>query len=94
MTTTYRPQPGVHVGRPPCAECGAAYRLHRDGACPTAYRPGTIEAAVRELEGAIARKDPAAVFAARGDIQRLMGRGHHWDGCAGCRALDPDRRSA
>lgn len=26
--STYQPQPGVFPGRPPCANCAAAYRLH------------------------------------------------------------------
>jgi hypothetical protein len=71
----YTPNPGVFVGRPPCAECGAAYRLHeQDGTCPVAYRPGTMEEAERELMQAEASGDKARIFIARGDVQRLTGR--------------------
>lgn len=36
--STYRPQPGVFAGRPPCADCGAAYRLHREHTEPCEAR--------------------------------------------------------
>ncbi len=81
--STYEPQHGVHVGRPPCVHCAAAYRLHHDGPCPVPYRPETLTAAVRALREA----KPGATFAARGDLQRLLGRGHEPDGCVGCEAL-------
>jgi len=32
--SAYQPQPGVFAGRPPCAACGAAYRLHRQHTAP------------------------------------------------------------
>lgn len=92
--TTYSPQAGVHVGRPPCATCGANYHLHRAGTCPAAYRPDSLQAAVSALSAAQGRHDPAATFAARGDLQRLLGRAHTWDGCIGCQALDPDHTEA
>jgi hypothetical protein len=94
--STYEPQEGALVGRPPCRHCGAAYRLHRlrvaphpvtgqpapapvpaggSGlACPTAYRPGTLEEAQRELAQAEASGDANRVFVARGNLQRLEGR--------------------
>lgn len=80
--TTYQPAEGVFVGRPPCVNCGAAWRLHepvaRPGAagvlrCPVAYRPDTLDAANRALDEAIASGDQARIFAARGDVQRLGG---------------------
>lgn len=75
--TTYDPAPGVHVGRPPCTACGAAYRLHRVGGstlvCPTPYRPSTLETAQRELADAERSGDPTRVFVARGEVQRLGG---------------------
>ena len=50
------------AGRPACARCGAAYRLHRATvnetgeqyllACPEAYRSTTIEAAELEMDAA------------------------------------------
>lgn len=69
----YQPQEGVYAGRPPCAECGAAFRLHRDGACPEAYRPDSLEEAQRGLAAAEASGDPDRVFIARGEVQRLGG---------------------
>ena len=72
--TTYRAQEGVFVGRPPCAECGANYHLHRDGVCLAAWRPTTPAEAQRELAAAEASGDPTRVFVARGDLQRLEGR--------------------
>jgi len=72
--TMYEPQEGIHVGRPPCSQCGAAYRLHRDGACPAAWRPTTPAEAERELAAAEASGDAARVFVARGDLQRIRGR--------------------
>lgn len=78
--STYQPQPGVFAGRPPCVNCGAAYRLHHDsnlldGAryCPEAYRPDTLERAQRELADAVTSGDPAREFVARGNLQRLGG---------------------
>jgi len=90
--TAYAPQRGLFVGRPPCFHCGAAYRLHHkadDGtlACPTRWRPSSLRVAVDALEAARERGDQAALFAARGDIQHLLGRGHAADGCIGCEAL-------
>jgi hypothetical protein len=100
--SAYSPAPGVFVGRPPCAECGANVQLHRPPAeylpatlvghhitsrglgkllaagvplnCPQAYRPGTLEEAQRGLEEAERSGDPARVFVARGELQRLEGR--------------------
>jgi len=81
--STYSPAPGVYAGRPPCAHCGAAYRLHRATLvagvggvlrCPEAYRPATLEVAQRELAEALARGDEAGIFVARGNLQRLEGR--------------------
>lgn len=70
--SSYRPAEGIYVGRPPCGECGAAARLHgATGACPLAYRPGSLEEARRELERAVEAGDPAAEFVARGEVQRL-----------------------
>ena len=115
-SSTYVPQAGAHVGRPPCATCGADFHLHRPEAdlvpgprfqvtgrglgkladagaplfCPEPYRPDTLQAAVSALQTAQGRHDPAATFAARGDLQRLLGRGHTWDGCIGCQALTPE----
>ena len=85
MVSTYTPQPAAPgAGRPPCASCGAAYRLHGivyvggqgDEArpCPEAYRPDTVELARRELAQAEATGDEARVFVARGNLQRLEGR--------------------
>ena len=85
--TTYRPAEGIFVGRPPCL-CGAAFLLHGYGslrmrlaqdkagqlACPSIYRPATPDDAARELEAAQASGDPARVFIARGDLQRLTGQ--------------------
>lgn len=83
------------MGRPPCAACGAAYRLHhqhspeclartasgRGGCwcasklgyprCPEAYRPDTLLAAQAQYDRAIATGDQAAIFVARGELQRL-----------------------
>lgn len=88
--STYAPAEGIHIGWPPCANCGAAYRLHHvtehsvagAGAiartarltCPTPYRPDTIEVAQRELAAAEASGDQARIFTARGEVQRLVGR--------------------
>lgn len=72
---TYRAQSQVTAGRPPCAECGAAFRLHlAGGACPVAYRPDTLEVARRELAAAESSGDQARIFIARGEVQRLIGR--------------------
>lgn len=87
-----------HLHRPPDAGPlrvtgrGLGKRHDAGGAlrCPTAYRPDTLGTAVAAMADAATRHDPAGVFAARGDIQRLLGRGHQWDGCIGCRALKGD----
>lgn len=92
--TTYQPQEGVHIGRPPCANCGANFHLHHDAerhgshlpdrlclecervgppACPTPYRPGGLQAAADALRSAYRAGDANRVFAARGDLQRLLG---------------------
>lgn len=78
--TTYEPQQAVGPGRPACANCGAAYRLHHDGTCPEAYRPGTLQAAQDELAAAVASGDEARVFVARGEVQRIGGREGGWAG--------------
>lgn len=73
----YVPAEGIFVGRPPCANCGAAYRLHANsgrgwpGACPEAYRPTTPEEAQRGLNRAEQSGDAEAIFIARGEVQRL-----------------------
>ncbi len=77
--STYVPAEGVLDGsRPHCATCGAAYRLHLQRGterwCPQAWRPDTLEAAQAALERATAAGDEAAVFVARGNLQRLQGR--------------------
>jgi hypothetical protein len=82
--STYAPQDVVGAGRPACARCGAAYRLHRATvnetgeqyllACPEAYRPTTVEAAELEMDAATRSGDPARIFVARGNLQRLVGR--------------------
>jgi hypothetical protein len=36
--STYQPMPGVYPGRPPCANCHAARRLHRDHTAPCEAR--------------------------------------------------------
>lgn len=76
---SYAPAPGVYAGRPPCAHCGAAYRLHgyrglgqRLELCPVRYRPPTLEVAQRELAAAVESGDEARVFVARGEVQRLV----------------------
>ena len=106
--TSYTPQPGVFPGRPPCATCGAAFRLHRPNvaglgpgdtadvlgksyvtsrglnklaamgalSCPDAYRPDDLATAQRALDDALASGDQARVFVARGDLQRVQGRGN------------------
>lgn len=80
--STYQAQPGVFAGRPPCARCGAAWRLHHRTTirhadvrlCPEAYRPDTLEVAQRELAAAEASGDQARIFVARGEVQRLAGK--------------------
>lgn len=78
--STYEPQEGVLAGRPPCRNCGAAYRLHypagkRGGMeCPTAYRPGTLAEARDQLDKAEASGDANRIFVARGEVQRLASR--------------------
>lgn len=85
--STYSPSTtaGEPGSRPPCATCGAAYRLHRNPIldqrpleqheprllCPEAYRPDSLEVARRELAAAEATGDEARVFVARGNLQRL-----------------------
>lgn len=71
----YRPMSGVFVGRPPCDICHAAYRLHEpDGTCLQQYRPDSLEQAETELAEALRSGDPARIFVARGEVQRLKGR--------------------
>lgn len=87
--TTYLPQTGVFMGRPPCENCGAAFRLHglsgttgvelaasaNSGdrlACPTAYRPASLDEARARLAEAETSGDQARIFVARGDLQRLQ----------------------
>ena len=80
----YVAQEGVHVGRPPCAECGVAARLHRDGACPVAARlTDHLDVAVTRL---LADPDD---FVWRGEVQRLMRHrpSADQDHCAACAAL-------
>ena len=75
--STYLPQGRPDLpGRPPCAHCGAAHRLHLapELRCPEAYRPDTLELARRELAQAEASGDEARIFVARGNLQRLEGR--------------------
>lgn len=87
---TYRPADGVFIGSPPCAECGAHYFLHGPAAvtrderrrlanagrlpCPTPYRETSLERAQARLAEAEASGDDAAIFTARGDVQRLTPR--------------------
>lgn len=93
--SAYRAAEGVFVGRPPCAECGANFNLHRASEarsttaaqlatlhrngvplmCPEAYRPGSLEEARRGLADAERSGDEARIFVARGELQRLAGRG-------------------
>jgi hypothetical protein len=89
VTGTYQPQPGVHVGRPPCT-CSAAYRLHHFAPggvtrtlCPTQARlTSDLTAAVAELE----RRPGSFIY--RGEVQRLMDhRPAMADHCAACAAL-------
>lgn len=79
----YAPAPGPWPGRPPCAHCGAAYRLHGwylargtkgPRPCPSRYRPSSLEVAQRELAAAVESGDEARVFVARGEVQRLAGK--------------------
>jgi hypothetical protein len=53
-------------------------QLHRNRVpllCPEAYRPSTLEEARRGLADAERSGDEARVFVARGELQRLAGRG-------------------
>lgn len=70
----YMAKAGVYVGRPPCDNCHAAYRLHRDGTCPEPWRPDTLAEARHSLSRAMQLGDEAAIFVARGEVQRLEGR--------------------
>ena len=71
---TYVGLGGVFVGRPPCALCHAAYRLHaKDGTCPEQYRTQSLDEARRDLLAAIESRDPVREFIARGEVQRLGG---------------------
>ena len=72
--TSYEPDPAI-IGTawPACVHCHAARRLHIAGACPTAYRPGHLETATAALRVALERRDQAAIWVARGDVQRLAG---------------------
>lgn len=45
--STYQPAPGVFVGRPPCAACGANFQLHRP---PVEQLPATVVG--RQVTGA------------------------------------------
>jgi hypothetical protein len=66
----------VFVGRPPCVNCGAAYRLHAQTIglqCPEPHRPSTLAEAQQALEEAQRAGDDTRIFAARGDVQRLGG---------------------
>lgn len=60
-----------------CARCGARKALHLDGSCPVAYRPDTLSAALDSLARAQGAKDQAALFVARGEVQRLMAHTQH-----------------
>lgn len=52
--------------------CGASRRAHNPEtlACPTRWRPGNLEEAVRQLDSA---ETSEARFTARGEVQRLLG---------------------
>lgn len=58
-----------------CIHCGTPLHSHAEGTreCPQKYRPGTLEEAQRTLRLALERNDQAAVFVARGEVQRLGG---------------------
>lgn len=66
------PQP---YRRTHCAVCGTPRTAHdhQSRACPEIYRPGTLEAAQRELAAARVSGDESRVFVARGEVQRLGG---------------------
>lgn len=84
MATGYfTPNPGAE-GRY-CRDCGASQRLHGYDPvrtdpwgkplrpCPEAYRPTSMDRALVELQAACSAHDAAAVFAARGNVQHLLG---------------------
>ncbi len=92
----HRPLPtsAVYVDAPPGAHLLTSYGLQKlldageQLACPEAYRPETLGAAILALLAAQQARDPARVFAARGEVQRHMdhhpvGRGH----CDACTVL-------
>lgn len=88
MSGTYSPAEGIFIGRPPCGSCGANWHLHHDGACPEPYRPSSLVAALGELADAVRAGNPIRVFAARGEVQRLMGHRPQGEGhCTCCTAL-------
>lgn len=59
-----------------CATCGADKRAHHPEsmACPVRARPDSLTVAQTALEKAEAGGDQAAIFVARGEVQRLTGR--------------------
>jgi hypothetical protein len=79
--TVYEPAEGFFGGsRPPCANCGAVYRLHRGVTmgtdkiehpeCPAQVRlTDRLTDAVELLRRA---DDPGKAFMYRGEVQRLM----------------------
>lgn len=71
--STYTPAPWDLSGRR--CTCGVQRTHHHpDGRCPEQYRPATLEEAQRTLARAEERGDLAAIFVARGEVQRLSGR--------------------
>lgn len=99
--TTYRPNPYDIAGmRPTCAECGAAYRLHRvepgqvaRTTCPTPAPASTsLDDAIASLLRAAERHDTGLVFTYRGEVQRYMDhRPLPTDHCHACSALEMTR---
>ena len=76
-----------------CATCGARKALHVAGRCPEAYRPDTLTAALDSLDRAKALGDQAAIFTARGEVQRLargLQHGHASVTRAACRLCQVD----
>jgi hypothetical protein len=89
--TMYIPAGTIGAGRPACARCGAAYGLHGSILlsraaratlaargqlpCPHPFRVDSLAVAQRALDRAEASGDASRIFAARGDLQRLQGRG-------------------
>jgi succinate dehydrogenase/fumarate reductase-like Fe-S protein len=74
-----------------CVSCGAPRAAHdyTTAECPELYRPAVLADAVRELTAARAAERPDRVFAARGEVQRLLGHrpGTCTPMCLGCVAL-------